>query len=120
VSGWPKEVMPYRQPELLAAAADIMVLICEGPSDTAALLDLGFSAVGRPSCNGGRKLLVELVQQRKPSSIVIVSDNDSPGQRGAVLKALRSVVPTIGVMRFLTAARRRLTITGAATAKQAC
>jgi phage/plasmid primase-like uncharacterized protein len=64
-----------------------MVLIAEGPTDTAALLDLGFSAVGRPSCNGGRKLLVQLVQERRPSSVVIVSDNDSPGQRGAMALA---------------------------------
>jgi DNA primase len=59
------------------------LLVAEGPTDTAALLDLGFSAVGRPSCTGGVKLLVELVQQHRPGGVVIVADADAPGRRGA-------------------------------------
>ncbi len=61
------------------------LLICEGPTDLAALLDLGFDALGRPCCMGGKKLLAELVRRRRPSSIVVFSDNDehSAGQRGA-------------------------------------
>ena len=61
------------------------LLIAEGPTDTAALLDLGFSAVGRPSCTGGIKLLVDLVKRRQPAPVVIVSDVDEHGhgQRGA-------------------------------------
>jgi len=60
-----------------------LLLIAEGPTDTAAILDLGFSAVGRPSCTGGVNLLVELVRTLKPSGVVIVADGDAPGQRGA-------------------------------------
>lgn len=60
------------------------LLICEGPTDTAALLDLGYAAVvGRPSCTGGIKLLVGLVQRRHPEGVVIVADRDEPGLRGA-------------------------------------
>ncbi len=66
------------------------LLVCEGPTDAAAVLDLGFSAVGRPSCLGGVKLLVELVQRVKPAEVVIAGDGDEPGQRGA--ESLASVL----------------------------
>jgi DNA primase len=60
------------------------LLICEGPTDTAALLDLGFrNVVGRPSCTGGAKLLCDLTRRRRPSDVVIVADGDEPGRRGA-------------------------------------
>jgi phage/plasmid primase-like uncharacterized protein len=63
---------------------DPNLVVCEGPTDAAALLDLGFTAVvGRPSCTGGIKLLVELVQRRHPDEVVIVADRDQPGRRGA-------------------------------------
>jgi hypothetical protein len=59
------------------------LLIAEGPTDTAALWDMGFrNVVGRPSCTGGIKLLVELVR-RQPRDVVIVADADPPGRRGA-------------------------------------
>jgi hypothetical protein len=45
---------------------DSTLLIAEGPTDTGALLDMGFAnVVGRPSCTGGVKLLVELLRQRQ-------------------------------------------------------
>jgi DNA primase len=67
-----------------AESTDQRLLICEGPTDTAALLDLGFGAVvGRPSCTGGVKLLLELAQRRRPAEVIIVADADEPGQRGA-------------------------------------
>jgi len=59
------------------------LLICEGPTDTAALLDLGFNAVGRPSCCGGKRLCVELFRRHWPIDAVIVADADVAGQRGA-------------------------------------
>ncbi|MCC6127395.1 MAG: hypothetical protein IT426_20750 [Pirellulales bacterium] len=59
------------------------LLIAEGPTDTAALLDLGFAAVGRSCCTGGVKLLIDLVRRLNPSGMVIVADADAPGQRGA-------------------------------------
>ncbi len=67
------------------------LLICEGVSDCAALLDLRFgNVVGRPSCSGGTRLIVELVGVRKPREAVIVADGDEPGLRGA--SALASVL----------------------------
>jgi len=60
----------------------LLILICEGPTDTAALLDLGFRAVGRPSCTGGTRNLVELVKRLRPEEVVIVGDNDQPDRHG--------------------------------------
>ncbi len=76
------------------------LLICEGPTDTAALLDLGFEAVGRPSCTGGTRLLAELVAHRKPPGVVIVADRDEPGGRGAeaLAAALLPVCRSVGVI----------------------
>ena len=59
------------------------LLIAEGATDAAALSDLGFATVGRPSCTGGVKLLVELVRRLAVPDVVIVADGDEPGQRGA-------------------------------------
>jgi hypothetical protein len=83
------------------------LLIAEGPTDTAALLDMGFaSVVGRPSCAGGIKLLVELVRRGRGPEVVVVADGDEPGRSGAddlasVLVAyaatVRTVVPPEGV-----------------------
>lgn len=66
------------------------ILIAEGPTDTAALLDLGFQAVGRPSCRGGVAILSEYLELKKMKHVVIVSDNDTPGIEGA--KALAQVL----------------------------
>jgi hypothetical protein len=76
------------------------LLIAEGPTDTAALLDLGFDAVGRPSCTGGVKHLVELAKRLKPVEIAIVADGDEPGQRGAdrLATALLAYVPIVRVV----------------------
>ena len=76
------------------------LLIAEGPTDTAALLDLGFAAVGRPSCSGGVRLLAELVRQQQPSEVVIVADSDGPGKKGAdsLAGSLVAYCPTVRVI----------------------
>ncbi len=76
-------------------------LICEGPTDTAALLDLGFPVVvGRPSCTGGIKLLVQLMTARKPVEVVVVADSDEPGRRGAdsLASVLVAYAPAVRVI----------------------
>ncbi len=59
------------------------LVICEGPTDTAALLDLGLPVVGRPSCNGGVEQLVDLARGWHPDAVAIIADADAPGQHGA-------------------------------------
>jgi 5S rRNA maturation endonuclease (ribonuclease M5) len=71
-------------PNDFGQSTDSTLIICEGATDVAALLDCGFRAViGRPSCLGGVKLIVELCRARRVSEVVIFADNDPPGQRGA-------------------------------------
>jgi DNA primase len=62
------------------ALGAIPLVICEGPTDTAAMLDLGLSAVGRSNCQPFDDLLAPLARGRY---VVIVADTDSVGQSGA-------------------------------------
>jgi len=50
--------------------------ICEGASNTAALLTMGFYAIGRPSCNSGAEMLKVAIKRLGVRNIVIVADND--------------------------------------------
>jgi len=77
------------------------LLIAEGPTDCAALLDLGFAAIGRPSCTGGIKLNVNWLEINRPTHLVIVADGDEPGQRGAQSLA-STAMPFIPTLRVIT------------------
>ncbi len=60
----------------------------EGMTDTAALAGVGLWAIGRPSCMGGREYVRGLVRHLpRPTLIVVVSDADLPGRRGAATLA---------------------------------
>lgn len=52
------------------------VLVCEGPTDTGAMLGLGFNVVGRPSAMGSHALVEEAVHGRV---VCIMSDADRVG-----------------------------------------
>lgn len=56
-----------------------LFLICEGSTDTAAALDLGFAAIGRPNCNSCVDMTARFGKGRK---IVIIGDNDPPKEDG--------------------------------------
>jgi DNA primase len=86
-----------------AEAAGGPLLICEGPTDAAALIDMGFGAgavAGRPSCTGGVKLLCELVRRRRPLEVVVLADGDEPGRRGAanLASVLLAYAPAVRVI----------------------
>ncbi len=59
------------------------MFVVEGPTDTAAGLTLGYYTIGRPSCSGGVPHVMAHARRHKVSEIVIISDNDDPGIRGA-------------------------------------
>jgi len=82
------------------------LLVCEGQSDTAAALDLGFSAIGRPGAKSTRRLVCEFARRMAPAQIVVVGDRDDVGQSGALELAtalavrcadVRVVMPPEGV-----------------------
>jgi putative DNA primase/helicase len=99
--GWPDKVVPYRLPELLAAPADTVVLVTEGEKDADTCARFGFVSTTNPG--GAGKWQPELAQYFKGRQrICLLEDNDTSGTKNtaAVLRALRDVVPTIGVVRF--------------------
>jgi len=86
----------------LAPDKDRILYVCEGPTDTAAMLTLGLPAVGRAACLGQADLLKTLCSARGFRKIVVVADNDEakarpdgsfwyPGREGAerLIKELR-------------------------------
>jgi hypothetical protein len=85
-------------PEGLSPGGDLY--IAEGPTDTAALLDLDLDTVGRPSCAGGVAHLTALVRRLRPGRAVIVADDDTPGQAGAqrLATTLRAYVADVRVI----------------------
>ena len=68
---------------LTAVPAQKTLFVCEGPTDTAAALDLGFFAVGRPNCSCGGVEIRTYARRHECADAVIVSDNDRPGLDGA-------------------------------------
>lgn len=67
-------------PTGLATQADLLV-VCEGPTDTAALLGLGFDVIGRPQCQGLEDLVIDACRLLRPRDVVILADFDEPKPR---------------------------------------
>ena len=59
------------------------LFVCEGPTDTAAAVDLGLFAVGRPNCCCGGADIKIFARRHQCHRVVVVSDNDKPGLDGA-------------------------------------
>jgi hypothetical protein len=58
------------------------LLICEGPTDTAAALTLGYDVIGRPSCQGNTDTVKKWLETHLYGEIVIIADNDAPDKTG--------------------------------------
>jgi putative DNA primase/helicase len=54
---------------------NLPILVVEGASDVCAAYDIGLTAVGRPSAQGGNKLLAQFLP--KSHNIVVVGENDA-------------------------------------------
>jgi len=106
-----------------------ILFICEGPTDTAALLDLGFEAIGRASCNTGKNYIIEMIEN-KDRAVVIMGDKDEakyrpdgtvyyPGQEGALQLAqdLKEHVQHIRIIKPPKAKDCRAWVQSGATAK---
>lgn len=97
-------------PDLEVAALDPRtVLICEGPSDTAAALTLGLYAIGRPACLGCEEMVAVALAILGARDVIVCYDNDGPGARGADklianlkgFRVRRFVPPTKDLRNFL-------------------
>lgn len=67
-------------PEGVYSGSDYPLVIAEGPTDVAALLTMGFDAIGRPSCMGGTEHVIEFLKGRR-RDVTILSDKDPPKER---------------------------------------
>ena len=93
------------------------VVVCEGPTDAAAAVSVGFYAIGRPSCTGGVREIKEFCQRHKVKRLTIVADNDGPGRAGAErfradvgLVSRLSVLPTKDLREWIGRGAMRETI----------
>jgi len=59
------------------------LFVCEGPTDTAAAVELGLFAAGRPNCCCGGLEVRTYARRHKCERAVIIADNDKPGLDGA-------------------------------------
>jgi phage/plasmid primase-like uncharacterized protein len=58
-------------------------VICEGPTDAAAALALGFYPIGRPSCSGCERHVVYTCRRLGIKKVTLCADDDGPGIAGA-------------------------------------
>lgn len=75
--------------------------VVEGPTDVAAMLDMGLPAIGRPSCMGQEEEIARCVTPWR--EVVVVADADSVGLKGAIRlserigRRSRVVLPPMGL-----------------------
>ena len=73
----------------------LAIVMPEGETDTIALLELGYNAIGRPNCSAGAQTITDFCLKHKPAEIVLIADNDAndAGVDGAIRLArkIRSV-----------------------------
>ena len=101
IAGWPDKAVPYRLPEFLAAPADARCWFARVRRMPTPPPATGFVTTTNPG--GAGKWQPELTEYFKGKQrVCIIQDNDEAGAKhtAKVRKALRDVVPTIGVVTF--------------------
>jgi AAA domain len=90
--------VPYRLPELLAADTSATVFICEGEKDVDALREFGL--VATTNAGGAGKWKEEYSEHLRGRNVVILPDNDKPGQEHAesVARSLRGIAANVKVV----------------------
>ena len=58
-------------------------MVCEGPTDAAAAMALGYEPIGRPSCSGSERHVVDTCKRMGYERVTVCADNDGPGVTGA-------------------------------------
>ena len=83
--------------DLLTIERPERLIVCEGPTDTAAMLAVGLHAVGVPSAGSGIDLLLAMCRRMRPAYLQVMADSDGPGVAGAerVADALVIVAPVV-------------------------
>lgn len=91
-------ILVWPLPTYAGTSADDPVFICEGASDTAAMLSMGLHAVGIPSAGTVDPRLCELVADRH---VVVAADTDRAGQASAskLMAALHVTVASVRMIR---------------------
>lgn len=72
---------------------DRVLYLVEGPTDLAAAMTIGLRAFGRAACLGQENFILQYIARQKIERLVIVTDNDDPGLRGA--GKLQSMLPIL-------------------------
>jgi len=90
--------VPYRLPEVLTATGE--VLIVEGEKDADTLAALGLTAT--TNSGGAGKWRADYNDALRGKSVVIVPDNDKPGQKHAeqVARALHGIAASVHIMKL--------------------
>ncbi len=79
--------------EAQTARAQPTLFVCEGPTDTAAAVELGLFAIGRPNCCCGGPEIRIYARRHSVRRVVLIADNDKPGLDGAKKVAAEIKLP---------------------------
>lgn len=92
----------FFDPAVLRSHSLECIVVCEGATDTAALLSIGIDAVGAPSCGQCGLMLLGFCRKLNPRVIIFLADRDAhgAGSRGALKlqETLQSIAPSVVIM----------------------